>query len=180
MASTVMCVRVFFLVAAVAPGILLGLLPPVGAMALAGAAAALFLRGGAAQGTAGESQVLDNPFRLRSALVFGALFALVLLALRGAQTLWGQGGLFVAALLSGLVDVDAISIAAARGAPASGEGVRQAQIAIVIACASNSVFKAGIAIVAGKGAFRLHVAWALAAMVGAAALGLALGFGLLG
>ena len=66
------------------------------------------------------------------------------------------------ALLSGFVDVDAVSIALARGA-------RQGSVAapaagIVLACISNNVFKSAVALFSGAGSFRRRVALGLTLM----------------
>jgi len=80
-----------------------------------------------------------------------------------ASEAWlGAKGTWLAALLSGLVDVDAVTIAIARGSAA--DKVDQAITGIVLACISNSLFKTGAAITAGAGVFRRDVAIGLLAM----------------
>ena len=85
-------------------------------------------------------------------------------------------GTLIAAGVSGLVDVDAVSLALARGAETI--GLDEATVGIVIACASNNLFKAGIGVARGAGRFRRDFACALAAMTlaGAAAAALTLHF----
>ena len=56
----------------------------------------------------------SNPTELKSALVFTGLFALVLLAVSAAKTYLGERGLFAVALLSGLTDMDAITLSTAQ------------------------------------------------------------------
>lgn len=53
---------------------------------------------------------IENPFRLRPALFFGAVFAVVLLVSESANTWFGTSGLYARAFLSGLADVDAIML----------------------------------------------------------------------
>jgi len=163
LASTVMCGRLAVLVAAVGPRLLLRLGPALAAMALTGILATLFLyRGGRHQdGDSGQPSV-ENPFRLRSALLFGAIFAATMLLVRGSRELLGATGTLVAAALSGVADVDAISIALARGVQP--ETLDQAALGIIIATASNNLFKAGVAIVNGAGRFRRQVPLALLAI----------------
>jgi uncharacterized membrane protein (DUF4010 family) len=58
-----------------------------------------------------------NPTQLRSALLFGAIYVIVLLGLAAAKesvTQWGDQPLYVAAGLAGLTDVDAITLSTAR------------------------------------------------------------------
>lgn len=164
-ASTVMCLRVAVLAGAVNVRLLPALVPVVGAMALAGAAAAWRL-GRPPGGAATSRPVLGNPFSLRAALTFGAGYALVLLSVRAAEVTFGSGGMYAAAALSGAVDVDAPTVAFARlaGAPAPAVG------AITIALVANTLVKLGLAVGFGAGRFRHEVARALAVMAGAGLL----------
>ena len=56
----------------------------------------------------------ENPSQLQSAVVFGLLYSLVLFALAAAKRFAGGQALFVVAGLSGLTDMDAITISTAR------------------------------------------------------------------
>jgi uncharacterized membrane protein (DUF4010 family) len=175
MASTVMCARILVLVGAVALDLLPLLSIPIGAMAVTGAAAALLIGrrdGPKAKAAGGPS--LDNPFSLRAALLFGAIYGGTLLLVRASQAWLGPRGALLAGALSGLVDVDAISIALARGART--EAAADAVAGIVIATSSNNLFKAGIAVVTGAGRFRALVAIALASMVAAGGVAAAVMF----
>jgi uncharacterized membrane protein (DUF4010 family) len=95
----------------------------------------------------------------------------VLLLVRGSQALFGEKGTLLAAVLSGFVDVDAISLAIARQARPASAG--SAVLGIVVAVASNNLFKAGVAVTTGAGRFRRDVPLALVAMnvAGGAVLG---------
>lgn len=166
LASVVMCGRLLVLVAAVQLSLLPRVALPVGAMALVGLAFALALalgKLGKKEGAAAEPRRHTNPFSLTSALIFGALYAAIVLLVKAGQTYLGAKGTFLAALLSGLVDVDAITLALSRGA--TGENAGAAVAGIVIACASNGLFKAGVAVTRGAGRFRLLAALGLLAMV---------------
>ena len=122
-----------------------------------------------------ETEV-QNPFSLRAALAFGGIYAGAVLVVRAAGAWLGASGTLLAAGISGLVDVDAVALALARGADRV--GVDQAAVGIVIACSSNNLFKAGIGVGRGGGRFRRDFAWALAFMTaaGAAAAALTLHF----
>ena len=52
---------------------------------------------------------LANPFSLRRAILFAAIYATVRLVVRAAQELLGSTGMFVAAGLASLADVDALT-----------------------------------------------------------------------
>ncbi len=55
-----------------------------------------------------------NPTQIRSALVFGAMYVGVLFALAAAKQFIGGGGLYLVAGLSGLTEMDAITLSTAR------------------------------------------------------------------
>jgi uncharacterized membrane protein (DUF4010 family) len=169
LASTVMCGRLVVLVLVVQPALLPPLSVALGAMALVGVLATLMLARGPARGEAvpgearpGGKPAVENPFSLRAAVGFGLVYATALLVVRAARVWLGTGGTLLAAGVSGLVDVDAVSLALARGAES--QGLAPAALGIVIACASNNVFKAGVAIVRGTGRFRRDIPLALGAM----------------
>ena len=52
----------------------------------------------------------SNPFDLWSAIKFGILYALILVLARTAQMYFGNTGVYVSSLISGLADVDAIKL----------------------------------------------------------------------
>jgi len=83
---------------------------------------------------------LKNPFELAPALRFAALLALILLLVEAAQAWFGDHGVYAVALLSGLADVDAITLSLARSA--QGElGNQVAVRGIFLAALSNSLVK---------------------------------------
>jgi uncharacterized membrane protein (DUF4010 family) len=144
-----MFVRVLVLVAVVNRPLLAPLLIPFLAMAaMVGAFAAFFYyRGGSANthmSAKGEVAV-KNPFSLTAAAKFGALFAVVLLAVKIVEETLPPSGLYAVAALSGLVDVDAITLSMAELAQ-SGQ-IRTAVIAITIAALSNTLVKCGMVVV---------------------------------
>ena len=145
----VMFVRVLVLVAVVNRPLLVPLLIPfvVMAVVVAGFAAWLYYRDGSmdkAASAKGEVAV-KNPFSLTAAAKFAALFAVVLLAVKIVQQTMPPSGLYAVAALSGLVDVDAITLSMAELAK-TGEA-QVAVVAIVIAALSNTLVKCGMAVV---------------------------------
>lgn len=148
---------------------------PLGAMAVATALlAAWHYRTGLAEGhrEGRAAPVVQNPFSLAAAMRFGALFALVLLAVKIVQD-HAPGWVVGVAALAGSVDVDAITLSLAAGAHGTG-GQAQAAWAIAAAVLANTVVKCGLVLVLGRGALRRHIALAtgviLAAGAGAAVL----------
>jgi uncharacterized membrane protein (DUF4010 family) len=121
----------------------------------------------------GKERVAEpsNPLGLRAALQMALLFQIVLLAVHAAREQWGDAGLVVSGAIIGLTDMDALTISMAKSVsePAA---VAAASQAIAVGMLSNSLFKAAVAMVIGRGAVRFFVPACLAMM--AVALGAAL------
>ena len=163
LASTIMCVRMAALAGAVDPGLLPRLLPILTVMAVAGGAAAWLMGRGAAGQTSPVDGTLTNPFSLKAALTFAALYTLVLLGVRVAEEHLGAGGLYLASALSAIVSVDAPTVALAHlGGGTTGWSAPAAAIGVV--AITNTLVKFGIAITYGAGSFRSRVATALGVM----------------
>ncbi|MGH8609448.1 MAG: DUF4010 domain-containing protein, partial [Gammaproteobacteria bacterium] len=60
----------------------------------------------------------ENPAELKSALIFGVIYALVIFATAAAKDYFGDQALYGIALVSGFVAVDAITLSTARLAAA--------------------------------------------------------------
>jgi uncharacterized membrane protein (DUF4010 family) len=165
-ASTVVYGRIFIEVAVAAPSVLPAMAPPLLIIALANVAicgvALLTLRG-----HAGELPVQDNPTELRTALIFAALYGVIIFAVAAAGDAYGDSGLYGVALISGLTDVDALTLSTANlveaGRLDAGPGWR----AIVLASLSNLAFKAVLAGVLGGRALLLRLAPLFAASIAA-------------
>ena len=94
-----------------------------------------------------------NPLELKSALIFGALLALVMLLGKATIHYYGETGLYMLAFLSGIADVDPINLTLAK----MSKGDLSADVAvfgILIATATNTLVKAGLTgVVGGKELF---------------------------
>ncbi|MGH9532215.1 MAG: MgtC/SapB family protein [Terriglobales bacterium] len=108
-------------------------------------------------------KVIKNPLQLREALQMALLFQLVLLGVHAMQNRFGDAGLLASAAVLGLTDMDALTISMARST-AGGALVEVAAQAIVIGIISNSVLKTLLAVVLGRGKFRLQAGGVLLAM----------------
>ncbi len=96
-----------------------------------------------------------NPFKLRPAIVFGLLYAGVLLGANIAQLYYGETGIYVSSMVSGLVDVDAITLSMANLSKQNGVvAPSTAARAIVLAVVSNTIVKGGIVVFKGSSALR--------------------------
>jgi uncharacterized membrane protein (DUF4010 family) len=119
-----------------------------------------------------EEVKLSNPFELSSALKFALFYAAVLLGARAATHYFSTGGTYLAGLLSGTTDVDAITLSMARLSLAGEVPEKVATTTILLASYSNTVVKAGLAVAVGGWAFGRRVLVAYGAMIGAGVLGL--------
>ena len=96
----------------------------------------------------------SNPFDLMPAIKFGLLYALVLLISRTAQMYLGDTGLYLSSILSGVADVNAITLSMAELSKTNVLGMDTAALAIVLATMSNTLVKGGIALLTGSATLR--------------------------
>lgn len=171
LANMVPLLRILLLAAVLAPSLVGRLAPLAGAALAAGLAVTAFaLRPGAGADGAPAPQS-RNPAELGTALRFAALYAIVLLGAAWLSDVAGERGLYAAALISGLVDIDAIVLSTLNLFGESRLGASQALSAIAIAYAANVAFKLGV-VCWYDGRLALRVAAPMAATIagGAAAL----------
>ena len=165
--------RVLVEVAAVAPRAFASLAPPLTAMlgaTLVIATAMYFLQ----RSRDSKMPEQKNPAELKTAFVFGALYALVLLAVAVAKERFGSTGLYTVAAISGLTDMDAITLSSAGLVESGRTDPSTGWRAILIAALSNFVFKFGTVALLGDRSLTLRVgtAFSLAIVCGALILGL--------
>jgi uncharacterized membrane protein (DUF4010 family) len=91
----------------------------------------------------------SNPSQFRAALVFAGLYALISLATAAGTHYFGDAGMYAVAALSGLTDLDAITLSASRMVAAGKMAESDAWRAIVVAVAANLLFKSGLLLVLG-------------------------------
>ncbi|PLW84416.1 hypothetical protein CWI75_03500 [Kineobactrum sediminis] len=87
-----------------------------------------------------ESPAIKNPLQLLTALQFGLLLAIVMVASEALQQWYGEAGLYVLAVLTGTTDVDAIVLSLAPRAQDS-LGTDVAVMSISLAAATNTIMK---------------------------------------
>jgi uncharacterized membrane protein (DUF4010 family) len=155
LAAAVMFPRMLATVAVVNAALLPALAVPLGLMTCTAAAGAWWLGRRQADAHGEPALPVGNPMELLTALKFGALLALVMLLARGMHEWLGQGGLYVAAAVSGLTDVDAITLSLAQMAQGTVDPQAAAR-GIVLAALVNTAFKGGLAAaIAGRRLARL-------------------------
>ncbi len=146
LANLVVLGRIAVFAAVIAPSILPVLGPVLAAGLVAGAAPPL--RGWLAmRKSKAPSPELDNPVGLRHALMFGAIFAVVLVVSAAFHDRAGEMGVYAVAAISGLADMDAIALSTFNLTGGGQLSAGQAAIAVVIALTSNMVFKAALVLV---------------------------------
>jgi uncharacterized membrane protein (DUF4010 family) len=167
LAAAVMFIRVLVEVLVVYPGLLRILWLPLTIM-FSGLICLFFYlwlqrnRGKTAEHTEVE---LKNPLQLGLALQFGLLLAIVLLLSEAMQDWFGNTGVYALSIVSGLFDVDAITLSLSRSARQD-LAVEVATTGIVLACLTNTLIKGLIfALITGfKNNFKLPLLM-LAAMI---------------
>jgi uncharacterized membrane protein (DUF4010 family) len=148
-ASAVVFGRVLVEIAVVARDRFPELAPPLAAMLGVTLALSLALWIGARRDPCAPPEA-ENPAELKSAIVFGVVYAAVLLAVAFARDRFGKAGLLTVAALSGLTDMDAITLSTSRLVRGGGLDPDSGWRAILLASLSNLVFKAGIVAVLGS------------------------------
>lgn len=155
-ASATMFLRVLIILAIVQPALLRPLAWPLVAAALVSFAGVAWLarhRGGPAP--APEVRIA-NPFEFWVALRFGVLLAAIMVLAHALPQWLGRPGIALLAAVSGLADVDALTLSMSRLA---GETVSlaAAAAAVGIAAAVNTAVKAGLTIVIGRAGLSFRV-----------------------
>ncbi len=186
-ACAVMFVRIGVLLAAMAPALLPSMAGPLAVMALAvsGVGAWSWRLGRheeAAQADAtgaetGDAEQADTHpqarYDLMSALLFAAMMAAVSVLTRALLDRWGDMGLYALAALSGLADVDAMTVSIARMHGLHSVAGPAATAALLILIASNLLSKAVMAGTLGGRALGWPVAVGFAVAIAAGAVTLA-------
>lgn len=93
---------------------------------------------------------IRQPLQMRSALSFGVFFLLVLLFADKIAEFFPDSGLFFAAAIAGLTDVDAITLAVANLAQTGQVNPEMASQVILLAVAVNTLVKAGLVFIFGS------------------------------
>ncbi|MBI3903222.1 MAG: MgtC/SapB family protein [Nitrosomonadales bacterium] len=173
-ASQVVMIRLSLVSAAVSAGVLPKLLPVFGFGLMFGLIATLmdWRRLGASSDLPMPSSA--NPTELHAALGFGLLYVIVLLCSAWLSDLAGSKGLYIVALVSGLTDVDAITLSSLRLFTLQKLSSDQAVTSIALAYLANMMFKFGLVISIGGKELAKHVATGFGAMAAGVTLGLVL------
>jgi len=173
LACTVMLVRILVIVSVLNRDLALSLVVPFGLMALPGLGFTAWVW---AFNRPGESSVetpsLHNPLSLSIAIKFGLVYAMVAFLVKAATSLQWHGGLLPLSFVSGLTDMDAITLLMANNRTDGTVAATVATQAVILAVIANSLLKAGLAVSLGSPALRRQIALVLGATaaVGGASL----------
>jgi len=154
LAWTVMFFRVVLLAAVVAPALALKLGPGLGVLGVLSLAIVFVLRRRQRAAQRAELSAGQNPFELGAAIRFGLLFGVVTFVAKAAQVSLGDAGLYLAAFVAGLTDVDAIALSMANLASGDPGSSGVAARAILISVLSNTLAKGSMAVFMGAPTLR--------------------------
>lgn len=90
-----------------------------------------------------------NPAQFKSALIFGLLYGAILLAVAFTKQEFGNDALYIVAIISGLTDVDAITLSLSQLMKGGGLNTSTGWRLILLASLSNLLFKGIMAAVLG-------------------------------
>lgn len=177
LSSTIMYLRVLFLVWVFHPALAPAMLLPCGALLLTSLGVVWFLayRHAQQQGPMGDFP-LGNPLELKNALFFVVLYGVVSLFLFYSNQWFGYAGLYTTGTLSGIADIDAITISTAKLSNRNGVGTADAANVILLAMLANTAFKLGVSLLRGTPQLRrlTAIGFGLTLLTGGAVLAIRL------
>lgn len=163
-AGLVVLVRLLLVSMAVAYGALPSLLPVLSGGLLSGLLYVLYDRRKMLDATDLNIPETSNPAELHTALGFGMIYIAVLLLCAWMKDVVGSQGIYAVALVSGLTDVDAITLSSLRLFTLNQLNEHQTVTTIAIAFLSNLSFKFGMVYFIGGAALAKRVAGGFAAI----------------
>ena len=114
----------------------------------------------------GDTPEIGNPLSLSTAIKFAALYSGIAFLVKVIREQGWTEGMLPLAFISGLTDMDAISLSIAQDYGSDAAGSDLATRAVVLAAVSNTVLKAGMAIALGSTGLK----WRIAMVLGATAV----------
>lgn len=168
LASATLFPRVWVEVSVVNPALASAILPPLLGMMLGAYLGALLLWWRSDRRLtedAAVQPVFANPLELKTTLKFAALLVSIMLAAQALQQGAGRSGVLVLATVSGLVDVDALSLSMAQMHAAGQIAQPVAEQAIILTVMVNTLTKMALAFILGGRMLGARVASVLAPAV---------------
>lgn len=147
MACTLMYLRVLFEAFVINQKVALALLLPYTAASLSGFIFVYILYKHSKMATAfnlEDTDIAKNPLQLSEAIKFGLLFGIIYGAISVVENHYGNIGVYIVSTLSGVTDVDAITLSLSQLATDQKLTFQTSAAGIVIASITNSLVKLGI------------------------------------
>jgi uncharacterized membrane protein (DUF4010 family) len=142
LASSVMFPRLLLQIGIVNHALMKNMALPILVMGAAGLAmAGYFYLRGKGETTESAEMTFSNPFSLKSAITFGAVFATILMVTRLAISYLGEAWLPLIAVVSGLTDADAIAFSLSYAQQAGIITLDWASFNLVLGALSNTFMK---------------------------------------
>ncbi|MGM0554246.1 MAG: MgtC/SapB family protein, partial [Pseudomonadota bacterium] len=163
-ACATMFPRMLLVSGAFSPALAQALAAPVVAMAAINYLAAAWFWRASGLHDGHERPRMTNPFELKPALIFAALLAAIMLLSTALAETVGEVGVYLLAAVSGIADVDAITLSLAE-MPGSRIEPADAALALIIAAAANSLVKAALALGIGGAPLGWRVTSSMLAVV---------------
>lgn len=165
-AGSITFMRILVLVAIFQPVLVAPLALPMGVMASTGmvGAALIHLVANGGEQAGQEVPELSNPLELTAAVLFGAVLAVVLLGIHYLRDWLGTTGVYAAAAVSGLTDVDALTISISRLVEQE-LSFENGTLAVFIAVSVNTVVKGAISLFFGPLGLGLRVSAVYTAVI---------------
>lgn len=164
-ACTVMLPRVIIVVFFLSPSLAARITPAFAAMMLPAIVYGCWHWWFARRAEKGEvaSPSMANPLSLLTAIKFALLYAIIAFLVKAATQLDWQAGLLPLSFVSGLTDMDAISLSMANNLRSGTVVLELAARAVIIAAVANSLLKASLAAGLGSPQLRLRAGGVLLA-----------------
>ena len=173
-ANTVLILRIALLVVAIAPALIQHILPLLGSAFMAAIGYLIWQRHDPNHTPVKAPFEIKNPAEISAALTFGLLYAAILLASAWLTDRVGQQGIYPLAAVSGLTDLDAITLSTLHMAKLGSVDGQTVAFVIAIALCANMLFKGGLAWIIGGRELARRVAPGYAATLAGLLLGIAL------
>lgn len=173
-ANVAVLVKLAVETAMVAPGVLPKILPVLAGGFLAGLPMPLITWRRLAHAAEIPHLEISNPSEMRVAMGFGVIYAGVLLALAWLNHVAGAGGVYSMAILSGLTDIDAITLSTLQLTNSGALSADQASRAIALAYLSSLALKFGIVWFMAGWAFALRAGIGYLCVIAGLCAGLAI------
>lgn len=144
LAAGTMAIRILIAVGVVNPMLLSALMLPISLLAIVPLVAAGAIALSKTSTDASHPVELRNPIELGSALMYGVVFSVLFVLIRAIEINFGQAGIYTLSAISGITDVDAVSLSLAQ-ATLKDLPIWLGATGITIAAMVNTVVKAAIA-----------------------------------